>query len=466
LRITKSNTFPVKLLPAANQPDAYTKQEQKLTSTNLPLSVIALLTKTDYNYKKSYKFYVDENCNMKETISYRKVLIIMAAIPSMDSRLYYAIRDSLGRWPVNLYDLKKVKTLEDFSCPVHLSMERSCKDETPGDFSAIGEMANLHTLIFDNPHSRSFPPVTVHDFSFLCQCKKLKKLDMRQTNFTDCSLLLQLPSLKQVFLPLKNQLINTEQLDELASRSVKIEFLSPNVALMARMRVQGHDVLKSVVEEIKRLSAADCYILKIRQDLKPGLFDSKFGGLPYWDLSMSYPTDQTGNKLILLAQINFDQYPVEEPLPQGGMLQFFAGQDYFPVFQSVAVTLEKGISYIGPEHCLFDDIFTQAWKNVTGEALKRGEDFRDILEEEAQSNLYEQLSPVGHHLLGWPYFTQYDPRPQNNFYDTLLFQMDSDSTEDQEYVMWGDNGVGNFFINGEDLKKRDFSNVFYTWDCF
>ncbi len=408
---------------------------------------------------------------------------------------------------MNLYDLKKVKTLVDFSCPVHLSMERSCKDETPGDFSAIGEMANLHTLIFDNPHSRSFPPVTVHDFSFLCRCKKLKKLDMRQTNFTDCSLLLQLPSLKQVFLPLKNQLINTEQLDELASRSVKIEFLSPHVALMARKRVQGHDVLKSVVKEIKRLSAADCYILKIRQDLKPGLFDSKFGGLPYWDLSMSYPTDQTGNKLILLAQINFDQYPVEEPLPQGGMLQFFAGQDdlvgmdepqrgfrvvyhphidssvteneiraldipthqgqdYFPVFQSVAVTLEKGTSYIGPENCLFDDIFTQAWKNVTGEALKRGEDFRDILEEEAQNDLYEQLSPVGHHLLGWPYFTQYDPRPQNNFYDTLLFQMDSDSTEEQEYVMWGDNGVGNFFINGEDLKKRDFSNVFYTWDCF
>ena len=268
MRITKSNTFPVKLLPAANQPDAYTKQEQKLTSTNLPLSVIALLTKTDYNYKKSYKFYVDENYNMKETISYRKVLIIMAAIPSMDSRLYYAIRDSLGRWPVNLYDLKKVKTLEDFSCPVHLSMERSCKDETPGDFSAIGEMANLHTLIFDNPHSRSFPSVTVHNFSFLCRCKKLKKLDMRQTNFTDCSLLLQLPSLKQVFLPLKNQLINTEQLDELASRSVKIEFLSPNVALMARKRVQGHDVLKSVVKEIKRLSATDCYILRMNSSSK------------------------------------------------------------------------------------------------------------------------------------------------------------------------------------------------------
>jgi len=58
------------VIPATNQPDAYTKQEQKLTSTNLPLSVIALLTKTDYNYKERYKFYGYKNYNMKETISY------------------------------------------------------------------------------------------------------------------------------------------------------------------------------------------------------------------------------------------------------------------------------------------------------------------------------------------------------------------------------------------------------------
>ena len=31
--------------------------------------------------------------------------------------------------------------------------------------------------------------------------------------------------------------------------------------------------------------------------------------------------------------------------------------------------------------------------------------------------------------------------------------------------MWGDSGVANFFIDSEDLEKRDFSKVFYTWDC-
>ncbi|MCI8558734.1 MAG: DUF1963 domain-containing protein [Lachnospiraceae bacterium] len=183
-----------------------------------------------------------------------------------------------------------------------------------------------------------------------------------------------------------------------------------------------------LVEEIKQLSASSCYILKILPDSQPGLFDSKFGGLPYWDLSMPYPADLAGNKLVLLAQINFDQYPVDEPLPQGGMLQFYAGQDdfvgmddqkngfrvvyhphidssvtmdeiraldipthegqdYFPVFQSAAVTLEEGVTYLWPDDYLFDDIFAQAWENVTGEALKDGEDFRDVLGEEAQNIL-------------------------------------------------------------------------------
>ena len=32
--------------------------------------------------------------------------------------------------------------------------------------------------------------------------------------------------------------------------------------------------------------------------------------------------------------------------------------------------------------------------------------------------------------------------------------------------MWGDCGVGNFFINAEDLKRLDFSNVLYNWDCY
>lgn len=33
-------------------------------------------------------------------------------------------------------------------------------------------------------------------------------------------------------------------------------------------------------------------------------------------------------------------------------------------------------------------------------------------------------------------------------------------------IMWGDSGVGHFFIEEDDLKNLNFDNVLYTWDCF
>ena len=261
--------------------------------------------------------------------------------------------------------------------------------------------------------------------------------------------------------------------------------------------------------ELQRRTAVDCYDLDFLPDSQPGLFDSKFGGFPYWDPALPYPTDSAGEKLVLLAQFNFDQLHADEPLPQGGMLQFFAGQDdcfgmeysggrtggfrvvyhekidpsvtreglgplnipthadmeFWPVMQSGAVRLEKTAGCIGPEDFRFPALFAQAFRAVTGEPLEPGPDF-DRLQEEVERELYDQLCGCGSHLLGWPHFTQADPREEGSPYDTLLFQMDSDWEEDETYVMWGDAGVCNFFINREDLKKRDFSRVLYTWDCY
>ena len=84
---------------------------------------------------------------------------------------------------------------------------------------------------------------------------------------------------------------------------------------------------RAIAEEIKKRTAAPCYTLHIQPNSAPGLLDSKFGGFPYWDPSMTYPVDESGEKLVLLAQINFDQFPMDEPLPQTGLLQFFIAPD-------------------------------------------------------------------------------------------------------------------------------------------
>ena len=60
------------------------------------------------------------------------------------------------------------------------------------------------------------PPLQVEDFSFLARCKKLKKLDLHATSFTDCALLAELPALKQAYLPARNTLEHVEVLDGLS----------------------------------------------------------------------------------------------------------------------------------------------------------------------------------------------------------------------------------------------------------
>ena len=77
-------------------------------------------------------------------------------------------------------------------------------EPVPGDFSVLGMLENMHTLHFPNNPGRA--PIQVDDFSFLARCKRLKRLDVARTNFSDCSILLQLPFMSYVHLPPREQL--------------------------------------------------------------------------------------------------------------------------------------------------------------------------------------------------------------------------------------------------------------------
>ena len=99
----------------------------------------------------------------------------MIPVPEMDERLRHAVQCALKRAPESLYDLKKVKALNDFCYFGDPYYQEKRNGQEPGDFSAIGQMENLHTLVFGTPRSQRIPAVLVADFSFLAQCKKLKQ---------------------------------------------------------------------------------------------------------------------------------------------------------------------------------------------------------------------------------------------------------------------------------------------------
>lgn len=273
--------------------------------------------------------------------------------------------------------------------------------------------------------------------------------------------------------------------------------------------------LDTILKKLEEQTKKEAFRIVINKKRKPELYDSKFGGVPYWDKKLEYPTDSDGNKMILLAQINLNELESDE-LPQTGMLQFFIANDEMygcdfdepdkqngfrviyhetidknitredvlefgipsnedmeedshgsPVDGEFAVDIKKTKISISTEDYQFSKLFSKIAKELNF-SVEDEYDMYDILDED----LYEELSEKnsGHWLFGYPYFTQGDPREfgeKLQYYDTLLFQMDSEWVEEaSDYeILWGDVGVANFFINKEDLKKKDFSRVMYTWDC-
>lgn len=125
---------------------------------------------------------------------------------------------------------------------------------------------------------------------------------------------------------------------------------------------------------------------------------------------------------------------------------------YHPVAGEHAVQAELATQYI-----LFDNIeFEQHY----GQTLPEWADSLAI-DATAQRALNDAVpSLVNHnHLRGTPFFTQYDPREADDLDNILLFQLDSD-----ENIVWGDCGIGQFFIRRDDLKNRRFEHAWFYWD--
>ena len=253
------------------------------------------------------------------------------------------------------------------------------------------------------------------------------------------------------------------------------------------------------------------------------VFDSKLGGVPYFPRDMEYPTVRkgvfAGKPLRFLAQLNFGSLPKLEGFPTEGILQFFAGctddtlygadfdngcyqngfrviyhenviddtaklicgedmpkfddgDDYYPFTGEFLLTAEEPAKMpINENDFRFWDIVLRVYNEINGTNITKlygAGGFVDV-EPKLDNALYEERNLPYTRIGGYPYFTQTDPRADEEYsrHTVLLFQSDSESGGEgwENEVCWGDAGVANFFITPEDLVKRDFSHVLYTWDC-
>ena len=250
-------------------------------------------------------------------------------------------------------------------------------------------------------------------------------------------------------------------------------------------------------------------IILTENELK--ITDSKVMGLPYIPKGAQIPQTANGDKMMMIAQINCDDLQGLADFPEKGILQFFVlndedgllgldfdnqtVQDSFRViyhekieefydenelksiynpynFEESYITNDNE-SYkmnfeLTSEKERFEDMFYHIFRKICKEkGLKQTQEdwlYRKLLNfMQYSENYYSQCD-------GFAFFTQDDPREYNEEYkkfDTVLFQLNSEFDENTRNwkVCIGDAGVINFFINRENLKKKDFSEILYNWDC-
>ena len=265
------------------------------------------------------------------------------------------------------------------------------------------------------------------------------------------------------------------------------------------------EIEKKYQETAKEMMVADASV-NASKEIK--ITDSKIEGIPYIPKGKKIPTNSKEQQFMFLAQINCEDLKGLEDFPQEGILQFwvlgedllgldfddYTNRDGFDViyyekiedyysedeFKEMYNPYKFDLKYmetlIASEPCKMKFSLEKQKESFNYELLDNL--FKEVLEEESlgfneKDKLYEEVEKlyddefyeeiVGTKCNGFPYFTQWEPRDDKQMkeYDTSLFQIDSGKE-----VMIGDSGVMHFFINREKLKNKDFSDIFYQWDCY
>lgn len=269
--------------------------------------------------------------------------------------------------------------------------------------------------------------------------------------------------------------------------------------------------LEMLENALKELKSTELSSLKIEVQSKRELAikESKFFGHGYIPRGFEIPKSSNDENLSLLAQFNLEDIPKNSFPLEKGILQFwidlsddcygmdfddgFSGEGHKVIYHenitddylskeeideiyaedeqefSVCDTMDLPIEFkedkelMGPDDYRFNDVFIPIWNKLYPDnEIESVFDLPDNICDE----LFSLCDSYSHKLLGYPGFTQSDPREFcSNPEVELLFQMDSDYAKKYYEILWGDCGICNFFIDKNDLLKKDFSNVLYNWDC-
>lgn len=271
--------------------------------------------------------------------------------------------------------------------------------------------------------------------------------------------------------------------------------------------------IDAIYNKLKEKTKKPCIKLEAYQNETESLTGSKIGGVPYLPLEMDFPRDSEGEAMYLLVQINCEALPPNDIYPDKGLVQFWLSEGaddstyglnfkelqnrqanwrilyhenidealsleavkgrYQPRCEdsplekddnsevvSFALAFQAGESFLPTEHETFSETFVALWNEAYPDDPLKGE-YYEALSKDEDHYLWELLDSSYSKIGGYAEFTQCDPREEGD-YATLLLQLDTIDN----CLMWGDCGIGNFFIQDKAKKTADFSDVLYNWDCY
>lgn len=243
-------------------------------------------------------------------------------------------------------------------------------------------------------------------------------------------------------------------------------------------------------------------------------WSSRLGGPAYLPKGQAYPRDPDGVPLALLAQLNFSEMPALAGYPSRGILQFFlaggnstahiygsspeyakpfdqdryraslseqryfrvifhaqveinpdklerppaAPTDTLPVTGTAALRFASASEPVSTGDYRFARHLGQAAGTFFAQFGTLEDDVADAYNEFAHKTVAGKMG-------GYSNPAQDDPRaawPEEDW--IVLLELHSGELGKDFWMMWGDMGMGAFYIRRNDLVRRDFSRVVYYWD--
>lgn len=221
---------------------------------------------------------------------------------------------------------------------------------------------------------------------------------------------------------------------------------------------------------------------------------SRLGGQPWMADGEDWPLSRTGRPMIFIAQVNFSETPPLADYPDSGLLQVFvADDDMWGMKYDARGEGDIRIIWrpdprgggarphpdwerdLSPFHSLEPELKGRAMTFRPGHMAPSIMDARvdhmvpdwwraeNSGEIEALLDLPAPDEPGPVYVGGHPRFTQADVRHDQTLadHDRVLLQVGYVP----DVIMWGDVGEATWLIRREDLLKRDFSRVLFSWDC-